>query len=277
MIRGRDDYTVRVMGPRGGERLEQFDQAPTRLYEDLAVKRLFAILLAVWIAASPSAANAAHVHLYAGQAATTWWPGIDGYIRGSGTVMLNPNTNFHAHFVNLCSGGNCGQWVQIGQYQGSISVITSAQFVHGYWENVDKCGIYRIQDLGRPPTPNYPYYVNFVGMVATSPECSAQAKYSFRQGSWTNPPVGTGYMANNSGIPIAETEITSDGAREPINANHFGANHSKQYQAGYALHIYNGANWLLWNDANIAGTSTFAQAPPLRTTLNQWAAFYTWD
>lgn len=59
------------------------------------------VLLAAFLAL-PNTALAVTDHVYAGQASTTTVSGIDGYIRVSGTSMVNGNVNFHATFLNLC-------------------------------------------------------------------------------------------------------------------------------------------------------------------------------
>jgi hypothetical protein len=231
-----------------------------------AMRKVTAVFAGVLIAAAPQTAFAGVETFYAGQHTTSWWSGVDGYIRASGTVMLDGVNNFHAHFVNLCSHSNCDQWVQIGQSQGHE---LSATQIWSYFESFDECGVRRLGKLGVPPTPNYPYYVSY--LRETSGSCP-QSQFAFRQGSWSNPAVGYGFMSFASGIAIAETEISSVGPREPINTNYFGTNDAHVYQASKALHLWNGT-WAIWTIA----TNEIEAEPPFRDTLHQWGAFKTFD
>lgn len=101
--------------------------------------------------------------------------GIDGYVRGSGTVMNDPD-NAITEWLGLAIGGASPQWVQIGAYQGTVGACqggcySSPNRVRLYAETMS-CNFtdYEIRDFGEPPpaTPNYPVYVNHEG--GTNPD-----------------------------------------------------------------------------------------------------------
>lgn len=217
-------------------------------------------------------AAASKVHRYAGQSSTTTFYGIDGYIRVSGTVMVDPYNNFHASFVNLCPWTDCRQWVQVGQFQGTGGVppcpgptcIRSTTYVHGYWENYLSCGLYAIEDTGDVHLdPNVAYYVSNIG-TGFSPCERQEPRFAFRHGSITNPPDGYGYMSSAWGVPAAETELyagISDG--EPLGQDRFGLDDNNRVNDSFGLHLLTrSGQWVLWNAVNAPGTQSFAHEPP---------------
>lgn len=232
-----------------------------------------------------SVANATVWHIYAGQSSTTVVDGVDGYIYTTKVTMAHPTANGIANFLNLCSSTSCGQWVQLGPFQGTfgtgtcpgVTCIQSTTAIHMYWENLDGCSDYDNADLGAPPTPNYPYYVTRTGTTITL-DCGVEKKYAFRFGSFVNPPSGYGYMSSTGGIPIVETEQKYDdavGGMEPFAVTYYGLNNSHAINHSYAVRLYNLGTgvWSLWDTA--VATVTFHDNPPYYKGAEHWSAFDT--
>lgn len=229
----------------------------------------------------------AAIYRYAGQSSSSTFYGIDGYIRVSGTVMVDGSNNHHASFVNLCPASDCRQWVQVGQFQGTIGAppcpgptcVRSTTFVHGYWENLLSCGLYAITDTGDVHLdPNVAYYVSNIG-TGFSPCEQQQPRFAFRHGSIINPPDGYGYMSSAWGIPIAETELYADiSDGEPLGQDRFGLDDNNRVNDGFGLHLLTrSGQWVLWNAANAPGTGTFAGNPPFYYEVKRYSAFRTDD
>jgi hypothetical protein len=256
-------------------------------HEGTRVGRLarLAIAASVLLAAPTLVAGAAE-HIYAGQYSSTAFSGVDGYIRVSGTNMVDGNNNFHATFVNLCVTTSCGQWVQVGQFQGTIGTgtcpgsacVRSTTYVHGYFENYLWCGEYDIDDTGDEHLdPNVPYYVSRVGTGVSSCD-DTDEKYAFRSDSYTNPPDGYGYLTASTGIPIAETELYHQiGDGEPLGQDRVGLNDNNQVNDSFGLHVLSAGNWLLWSPSNAPGSQQFDDDPPYYYSVKQYSAFRTDD
>jgi hypothetical protein len=222
-----------------------------------------AILIAV-----PSIALATHTvyRYYEGQKATPGTNGIDGYVRGSGSAMLDPGNNAIAEWLSLVTGsGSATQWVQTGQYQGSLGLGYSPTQVHLYAESVS-CNLTAVLsvDLGQPPQPNYPVYVNWAGGF-NDQDC-ASFYFPFRVGTWTSAPVATGRMQSSSGLPQAFVEVRVRHATpiEPIGQTRFGQDASGSINSSYGLHVYTYAtnNWALWTQTFPSGTTTGGYTVP---------------
>jgi hypothetical protein len=225
--------------------------------------------------ASAGDCHSANGHCYAGQSGTTAVKGIDGYIRGSGTVMADPQAHFNAHFVNLCPTTSCTSWVQLGPYQGTINVISSPNVMHMYIENQNACVGYGIGDHGAPPTPNYPYYVYYSGVTQTVGGCTGQRLYYYKVGSVTNPPISDGWLTTTTGIPVAETEIFGG---EDVGLDWFGCDNSGNASSSFGVHLLNASSqWVTWTAANEPGSQPIANAPNVFQQLQAWYSFKTHD
>lgn len=241
--------------------------------------------LAILLALSPSTAFAAQQFRYAGQwSTTTKVSGVDGYIRVSGTIMVDPDHNHHMSFFALCPTTACSQWVQVGQFQGILGqcpgspCVQSTEFVHGFWENKTSCGAYEVADTGDEHLdPNVPYYVNYVG-TGFSPCNLNQPKFAFRKDRIDNPPDGYGYMSSSIGIPIAETELLFDPFEgEALNQDRFGLNDNNQVQSGYGISVLKSGTWKAWTEAWAPGTATFQDWPLRYYGVRAYYAFRTDD
>ena len=249
--------------------------------------RLAALMAVAAMLALPRPVFAAE-HTYAYQWATsTYVSGIDGYIRVSGTNMVDGNSNFHLSMFNLCSSYYCDEgFVQVGQFQGTVgrgtcpgtTCVRSVTYVHGYWENELPCDLYYIDDTGDEHLdPNVAYYISYVGSGVSS--CgSLQAKYAFRSDSYTNPPDGYGYTSSSTGWPEAATELKQEpGDGEPLGQDRFGLNDNNQVQSGYGISVLKSGSWKAWNSANVPGSESIEFAPPYYYGVNAFTSFRTDD
>jgi hypothetical protein len=93
--------------------------------------------------------------------------------------------------------------------------------------NTTQCG-YSSVNYGAPPTPNYAYYISFVGTVVL-PEylnCLTQRtyhKYAIRSGSISNTPVGHFFLLGSPATPIAAEEVYAPTTSEDLGNDYFGA------------------------------------------------------
>ncbi len=127
-----------------------------------------ALCLAIGLTLPPSVTSAQEFRLYGGQLESGIdAQGIDGYIRHSGVVLPNCPTQFIASWLGV---GDPSKWVQIGHTQGLVGGSCGSSSTKLYAEQND-CNFakYGKWDLGSPPTPNYPVYVNRTGATAIDP------------------------------------------------------------------------------------------------------------
>lgn len=237
---------------------------PARRHKAIAA---FALSLATFAAPNVALATHAYYRYYAGQQASSGTNGIDGYIRGSGSIMLDPSDHAVAEWIGLVNGaGSSFHWVQSGQYQGLLGFSSSPNAIHLYYESLSCTGsVYQWDDLGAPPTPNYPVYMNWAGGFSDQ-DCSSYY-FPFRVGSWTSAPVGTGRMQSSAGLPQAyvENRVRHGSPVEPIGNIRFGQDHAGNVSSGYGLHVYTRAwnQWSLWTANFPNGTTTTpSRVPP---------------
>lgn len=230
------------------------------------------VLLLTASLTAPQPTVAQQVFKYAGQYATNTFTGIDGYIRVSGTTMVDPYFNHHATWIDLCPGTSCSSWIQTGQYQGTVGTgtcpgsacVRSITYAHGYLENMQWCGEYDIDDTGDEHLhPNVPYYISRVGTGVSS--CNdTDWKYAFRSDSFSNPPDGYGYLSSSSGVPLADTELYADPSQnEPLGQDRIGLDNNNQENGSYSLHLLSGGSWTQWNATSAPGTTVPTPASPL--------------
>lgn len=225
------------------------------------------LIAAAWFAASPTMVTATHMNyrVYGLHDLTSSMTnGIDGYIRGSGIIMAHTD-NAVLEWVTLHGSGSPGPWVQIGEYQGKVGIcpgtkcISSPTGVRHYYETWSCSGAaYSIVDLGSPPLPNYPVYVNWAGGYNLS-DCGGSWYFPFRLGSWTSQPKGTGRMHGSLGYPQAalEDRFVHGQPHENINTVWFGLDAQGNVNSGFSLHLYTYASnsWARWtHSATFAGT-----------------------
>lgn len=221
------------------------------------------------------ATAATPTHRWAGYEGPVAVTGIDGYIRGSGTVAL-PSTQFHANWINLCRS-SCAQWVQLGVYQGHFGTITSLSQMHIYLENNWNGCFYESTDFGAPPSANYPYYISYTGsrFVNDCPGGGYEYEYAARKGSYTNPPIGYALMAGSSGFPFAKTELfsaTSNATDVPHNTDYFGTDNNHVANGSYGIHLLMGGSWTSWTPTTEPGTAAVNYQPPtLGSTHSYWS------
>jgi hypothetical protein len=225
-----------------------------------------AVLAGLWIGPGTVAAQSPD---YGGYQTTSNWYGIDGYLRQSGTVYT---TGDHAVWINLCGYNNCNEWVQLGTYQGIFRAGSSPGSVHIFYENEDPCGEYFADDVGAPPSANYPYYLNYNLQGGATYYCPGDPvpktfyTFEYRKGSWGSTPFYWGVLDSTSGLAFAKTEV-QNGA--PIGTDRFGCDDQKQcgVHQGFGLHLYNGMYWYLWQTASSASHD---DPPWVHTYYNYW-------
>jgi hypothetical protein len=258
--------------------------------------RLVAVLLALSVS-FPGTALASHVsyRVYAYQTLASGTNGIDGYIRGSGIAMQHTD-HAVAEWVTLLAEppGQELMWVQTGQYQGLAGVcpgtrcISSPNRVHLYFETRScNATVYSIMDLGAPPNPNYPVFVNWAGGSNLN-DCGTYGGswyFPFRIGSWTSQPKGTGRLNQSWGYPEAALESRYLHGRSPedIGLVWFGLDNNAQVNNGYGLHLYTRATntWNLWNQAAtqccLATVPAGIPNPLVYVPKRAWDAFQVHD
>lgn len=212
---------------------------------------------------------------YAGWVTTSNWKGVAGYMRQSTTVPIL-SSQVHFMWLNLCASG-CGQWVQTGTYQGAFAGGTSLGSVHVYYENVDPCGSYYVDDLGAPVAADYKYFIS----LYSGPQNFTCANgvpfqgytFAYRMGSSTSPPYFFGVMSANSGPAYGNTEL--QGSPLPtINTDYFGCSPTFDCNnPDYGFRLYDGT-WHTWT-SSLASSFSFNGNPPYLHTYNNYWAFKT--
>jgi hypothetical protein len=202
---------------------------------------------------------------------TTNWKGIDGYLRQSTTVST---TAVHFVWITICGHSDCTHWTQTGTYQGDFAGGSSETAVHIYYENVDACGSYFKDDLGAPPSADYPYYIkrNAAGVhtiICPGGMPRSAYTYEYRKGSLANSPFFLGNLGTDDGLAMAKTEIQGS---PPINTDYFGCTSTFDCSTGsFGLHLFNGTSWSLWTGSSTASHGN----PPYLHTYNSFWAFRT--
>lgn len=212
-------------------------------------------LLSLVVVLAPTPVYAASTHIWEGQYSPLGQEGVDGYIRQSGANLADCSSQAILSWVGVAPSG-AQRWVQIGQTQGDLLGNCSPSDVRIYAEQQDcapdpsvRGARYALWDFGKPPTPNYPVYVNRVGWTAIDP-CTQGTDYAwaFRIGSFTSSPKAHGWILASSGYAEANQELIWVNSQPDIGSNHWGLNHSGQVQSGYQLSLYQYplGNWSAW-------------------------------
>jgi hypothetical protein len=240
-----------------------------------------AVIMATAILGFPAQAQAAYF-AYAG------WDGpnvesitgVDGYIRSSQTATVASGKH-RAEWLNLCTR-SCGGWVQIGQYQGGISSISSSSVVHVYTENAynyaggSTC-YYTVHDWGARANANEAYYIYSLSSSVTYPSsCGGyESKFAFKKGSYTSPFLDAGFMTNKAGQVMVQTELAANSLpHAPNNTDYYGTNNSQQPSAAHSIKIQKavGASFVDWTPSSLPNSKYRSSGPPtLHTTRSYWS------
>lgn len=245
-----------------------------------ARRSLAALVLAALTAITPVQVAFGVTRLYGGVTNhVDRFAGANGYIRHSGINMVDCADNFVASWLGL-GEPNQERWVQIGQTQGDLLGNCAASDTRMYAEQQDCGGAkYALWDLGRPPTPNYPVYVNRTGATAIDP-CTQQTDYqwAFRVGSLTSAPKAYGWVKMSSGTPSAVLEDMWTTTRENIGTDKFGLNHSGAVQSGFGLSLYRTSNsWTTWTASVAPNTQPRDDGVLISAYYRNWSSFEVHD
>ena len=190
--------------------------------------------------------------------------------------------DFHAAFLNICSGTDCTaqDWIQTGPFEGHFGTMAPTSVVHRYIETNTGCG-YQSIDFGAPSAANAAYFITYVSRdeLPGFLNCGNgfYYKWAVRFGSVTSAPVGYFYLLTASGIPIAEEEVFAPNAPESLNTDFFGVNNSLGADISFGLHVHTSSGWLLWTAANVPSSGGWSNSPPYRTNLATFYSFKVTD
>lgn len=250
----------------------------------------FALVLIATEPAAQGFTSENNTRLYAGQKLGSGTNGLDGYIRHSGVTLQHyPNTAVADRFGLTRIDSNWGglHWTQVGVFQGRAGVgcpsgpeCVSHTGTGIFGENLRPDTIYDLVDGGAPPTPNYPYYIQWNGVSCG--QFPTMCAFAHKAGSVLNPPFDWGYMSGSWGVPEAAYESfypQGTTQREGLNNDYFGLDSNQQINPSFAIHFYSYATntWFPWTQSAFPSTTCLDNAPLVYIAVQKWTAFRVHD
>ncbi len=225
---------------------------------------------------------------YAGQCLEGSQYGIDGYLRLSGAAF-GAGDVFDADYLSISQPSG---WVQVGERQISYGPPAVIKVYFERTVDEETCKYELPPFVAMPPgRSNYAAYVMFTGSTYVPGWCGiAHAdEYAGFFGSYAEQerPVAYGLLAPGGGSASAFEEVAFRPAIPPAltGVHRFGLNDAGAYQAGYALHLYDGIGWSQWTQLpTMIGWSTLVvpgtSAPPNPLAygpMHSWDSFKVTD
>jgi hypothetical protein len=170
--------------------------------------------------------------------------------------------------------GTGKQWVQLGVWQGEFGAGSAPTSVHMYYENMDPCGDYYVDDLGTSPSTFWGQ-VRYDGAGLQQFQCGSGIPFwgyvfAFKKGSSANAPFVYGVMQTEDGRADANTEWHNTPA---AGNTWFGCSTSTQCDnSAWGIQVNGGSGWSnCCQNASSIGPAN----PPYRLDFHSYWAFKT--
>jgi hypothetical protein len=203
---------------------------------------------------------------YGGWQTTGNYQGVNGYVY---QALTGSTTGMHASWINLCAYNDCAHWVQLGTYQGTMTAGVNPSAVHVYYENVDACGDYYVDDRGAPSSANQLYWLYRYSSSSYQQTCNNGSHhtawdFAFKMGPLVVNPFHYGTLPTSTGLALAKTELQNS---PPENTDYFGcdSSHTCGSSSGYGMKLMSGGSWSTWTASSVHSN---AQPPFLHTYKN---------